>query len=153
MRDASGLGIRSAGDLEPGLFDLEEEIAGEAGLDAQRALDPLPGRGDDILVEPLAGGVVQWPDRDDRAVVGYLEVAHVRDFHRGGMCLDGLSPAGARPAEIAGSLNRMFLDSTARAPPQRRGRARPSGLALGEWGENPYRNISIGNSNIFDGCC
>jgi len=38
MRDASGLGIRSAADLEPGLFDLDNEIAGEAGFDAR--LDP-----------------------------------------------------------------------------------------------------------------
>src|SRR5580704_377359 len=34
---------RSAGDLETGLLDLDDEIAGEASLDAQRALDPLPG--------------------------------------------------------------------------------------------------------------
>ena len=65
MRDASGLGIRSAADLEPGLFDLDKEIAGEAGLDAQGALDPLPGLGDDILVEPLARRVIQRPDRDE----------------------------------------------------------------------------------------
>jgi hypothetical protein len=37
MRDASGLGIRSTGDLEPSLFDLDDQIAGEAGLDAERA--------------------------------------------------------------------------------------------------------------------
>src|ERR1700731_4067258 len=37
MRDASGLGSRSAGNLETGLFDLDDEIAGETGLDAQRA--------------------------------------------------------------------------------------------------------------------
>ena len=43
MRDASGLGIRSAGDLETGLFDLDDEIAGEAGLDAECAFDPLQG--------------------------------------------------------------------------------------------------------------
>src|ERR1700730_4782788 len=62
MRDASGLGSRSAGNFEAGLFDLDNEIAGEAALDAQRALDPLRGLGDDVLVEPLAGGLVQWPD-------------------------------------------------------------------------------------------
>ena len=49
MRDASGLGSRLAGDLEPGLFDLLQEIAGEAGLDAQGALDPLPGLRHHIL--------------------------------------------------------------------------------------------------------
>src|SRR5207248_8728188 len=59
MRDASGLGIRSAGDLEPGPLDLDDQIAGEAGLDAQRAFDPLPGLGDDILVEPLARHVIK----------------------------------------------------------------------------------------------
>jgi len=70
MRDASGLGIRSAGDLEPGLFDLDDQIAGEAGLDAECALDPLPGLGDDILVEPLACRLVQRPDQKDRALIG-----------------------------------------------------------------------------------
>src|SRR5712671_4416469 len=85
MRDASGLGIRSAGDLETGLFDLDDEIAGEAGLDAQRALDPLPRLGDDIFVEPLARRLVQRPDQKDRALIGYLEVTHVRDFRRSGM--------------------------------------------------------------------
>src|SRR4030088_2399077 len=85
MRDASGLGIRSAGDLETGLFDLDDEIAGEAGLDAQGALDPLPRLGDDILVEPLAHRVVQRPHQKDRALIGYLEVTHVRDFRRSGM--------------------------------------------------------------------
>jgi len=76
MRDASGLGIRSAADLEPGLLDLDDQIAGEAGLDAQGALDPLPGLGDDILVEPLARHVIKRPDGDDSPVVGYAEVAH-----------------------------------------------------------------------------
>jgi hypothetical protein len=61
-----GLGGLSAGDLETGLFDLDQEIAGEAGLDAERALDPLPRLGDDILVEPLARRFVQRPDQDDR---------------------------------------------------------------------------------------
>src|SRR4029453_11141208 len=59
---------RSAGDLEPALFDLEDEIAGEAGFDAECALDPLPGLGDDILVEPLACRFVQRPDQKDRAL-------------------------------------------------------------------------------------
>src|SRR6267154_1034423 len=85
MRDAPGLGGRSVADLEAGLFDLDDQIAGEADLDAQRALDPLPGLGDDILVEPLAGGLVQRPDQKDRALIGYLEVTHVRDFRRSGM--------------------------------------------------------------------
>jgi len=76
MRDASGLGIRSAADLEPGLFDLDEEVAGEAGLDAQGALDPLPGLGDDILIEPLARRLVERPDQKDRALIGDLEIAH-----------------------------------------------------------------------------
>ena len=71
-----GTGHRSAGDLEPGLFDLDDQIAGEAGLDAERALDPLPRLGHDILVEPLARRVIQRPDRDDSPVVGYLEIAH-----------------------------------------------------------------------------
>ena len=44
----------------------------------QSALDPLPGLGDDILVEPLARRVIQRSDRDDSPVVGYLEVAHIR---------------------------------------------------------------------------
>ncbi len=76
MRDASGLGIRLAGDLETGFCDLDDEIAGEAGVDAERALDPLPGLGDDILVEPLARHVIKRPDGDDSPVVGYAEVAH-----------------------------------------------------------------------------
>ena len=83
MCDASGRGIRSAADVEPGLFDLDNEIASEAGLDAECALDPLPGFGDDILVEPLACRFIQRPDRNDSSVVGYLEIAHVRGFHRG----------------------------------------------------------------------
>ena len=82
MRDASGLGIRSAADLEPGLFDLAEEIAREAGLDAERALDPLPRLGDDILIEPLAGA----------SLSGRIEMIEplsaiwkslIRGFHRG----------------------------------------------------------------------
>ena len=77
MRDASGLGSRLAGDLEPDLFDLLQEIAGEAGLDAQDALDPLPRLRHDVLVEPLARGVIERPNRDDCPVVGYLEVIHV----------------------------------------------------------------------------
>src|SRR5438067_3447097 len=85
MRDAPGLGSRSAGDLEPGLFDLDQEIAGKAGLDAQGAFDPLPGLGDDILVEPLAGRLVQRPAQKDRPLIGYAEVAHGRDFRRSGM--------------------------------------------------------------------
>src|SRR5580704_15083709 len=40
-----GVRHRSAGDLETGLFDLDEEVAGEAGLDAKRVVDPLPGLG------------------------------------------------------------------------------------------------------------
>ena len=56
---------RSGGYLEPGLFDLDDEIAGEAGLDAERALDPLSRLGNDILVEPLASRLVERPDRDD----------------------------------------------------------------------------------------
>jgi hypothetical protein len=55
-------GGRSAGDLEPRLFDLDDQVACKAGLDAQRALDPLPRLGDDILVEPLARRFVQRPD-------------------------------------------------------------------------------------------
>jgi hypothetical protein len=51
MRDASGLGIRLAADLEPGLFDLDDQIAGEAGLDAQGASHPLPAV--DILSAPI----------------------------------------------------------------------------------------------------
>ena len=76
MRDASGLGSRLARDLEPGFLDLNDQVAGEAGLDAERALDPLPGLGDDILVEPLARNVIKRPDGDDSPVVGYAEVAH-----------------------------------------------------------------------------
>src|SRR6202043_4014797 len=64
---------RSAGDLEAGLLDLAEEIAGEAGLDAQRASDPLPRLGHDVLVEPLAPRIVQRSDQKDRAVIGYAE--------------------------------------------------------------------------------
>src|SRR5580704_13096224 len=45
---------RSAGDLETGLFNLDDQVAGKAGVDAQCALDPLPRFGYDILVEPLA---------------------------------------------------------------------------------------------------
>jgi hypothetical protein len=66
IRDASGLGCRSAGDLETGLGDLDDQIAGEAGFDAQCALDPLPGLGDDVLIEPLASRFVQRPDQKDR---------------------------------------------------------------------------------------
>src|SRR5438874_12415194 len=96
MRDASGLGSRSAGDLEPGLYDLDDEVAGKASLDAQGALDPLPRLGDDILVEPLARRLVQRPDQKDRALIDDLEVAH-RECSIGAGCSDALSPAGARP--------------------------------------------------------
>ena len=78
-----GWGSRLAGNPEAGLFDLDDEIAGEAGLDAQGALHPLPRLGHDILVEPLASRLVQRPDQKDRALIGDLEVAHVRGFHRG----------------------------------------------------------------------
>src|SRR5437762_630708 len=78
MRDASGLGSRLAGDLEPGFLDLNDQVAGEASLDTERALDPLPRLGHDGLVEPQASRFIQRPYRDDGPVVGYLEVAHVR---------------------------------------------------------------------------
>src|SRR5207245_7997391 len=38
-----GVRHRSAGDLKTGRFDLDQEIAGEAGLDAQRALAHCQG--------------------------------------------------------------------------------------------------------------
>jgi hypothetical protein len=44
MRDAPGLGCRSAGDREPGLFDLDDEVAGEAGLDGDFHRGWIPRR-------------------------------------------------------------------------------------------------------------
>ena len=107
MRDASGLGGRSAGDLETSLFDLDDEIAGEAGLDAQGALDPLPGLGDDILVNPLECRVVQRPDTDDRAVIGYLKIAH-RIVRRSGM-LRRLDPGRRAARRVAGDFQIRIL--------------------------------------------
>ena len=99
MRDVSGLGIRSAAHREIGCFDFYDEIAGEARLNAQGALDPLPGLGDDIFVEPLARRLVQRPDQKDRALIGDLEVAHgMRSVGAG--CSGASTPAGARPTGL-----------------------------------------------------
>jgi len=52
-------GSRSAGDLETGLFDLDDEIAGKRASTHSAPWIPLPRLGDDILVEPSARGFVQ----------------------------------------------------------------------------------------------
>jgi hypothetical protein len=110
---------RSAGDRETGLFDLDEEVAGEAGLDAKSVTDPLPRLGDDILVEPLARGLVQRPDIWKSLMSGISIEAG---------CLDGLSPAGARPAEIRRfPMNQSLRAATQLAPPQRSARGRAEG--------------------------
>jgi hypothetical protein len=48
------------------------------------AVDPLPGLGDDVLFQPLASSIGDRLDREDRAVLGNPEIAHVGGFHRDG---------------------------------------------------------------------
>ena len=96
MRDASGLGIRSAGDGETGLFDLFDEAECKAGVDAKRALTPLPQFRHDVFVEPVLGKFVQRPDRDDCAVIGNLKVGQGWDFREVG-CLNASAPQAAWP--------------------------------------------------------
>ena len=66
----------SAGDFETFCSELVDEIAGTADVDAESAAELLPGLGYDVLVDPCAGGFAHWLDRDDRAVIGNLEIAH-----------------------------------------------------------------------------
>ena len=102
-----GVRHRSRADLEPGLFDLSDEITGEAGLDAKSALDPLPGLGHHIFKEPLACRVIQRPDTDDRAVIGYLKIAH-RIVRRSGM-LRRLDPGRRAARRVAGDFRIRIL--------------------------------------------
>ena len=58
---------RSEGDFEAFGSDLVDEIARTADIDAERAAEPLPRLGHDVLVDPCAGGFAHWLDRDDRS--------------------------------------------------------------------------------------
>jgi hypothetical protein len=89
-------------------------------LDAERALAPLPGLGDDILVNPLESRLAQRPDTDDRAVIGYLEVTHVRRSIEA-ECLDASIPAGARPVGVQVISNSDICDRAEQHPPRRIG--------------------------------
>jgi hypothetical protein len=53
---------RSRGDRKAGGGDFVDELTGEAVVDDEGAVEPLPGLGDDVFVEPLARGLVQRPD-------------------------------------------------------------------------------------------
>ncbi len=67
---------RSEGDFEAFSSKLIDEIARTAGVDTEGAAKPLPRLGHDVLVDPRAGGFAHRLDRDDRAVIGNLEIGH-----------------------------------------------------------------------------
>ena len=75
-RSAHGVEARSEGDFEAFGSELIDEIARTADVDAESAAEPLPGLGHDVLVDPTAGGSAHRFDRDDRAVIGNLEIGH-----------------------------------------------------------------------------
>src|SRR5271157_3841300 len=75
-RSAHRVEARSERDFEPFGGDLVDEIACTADVDAESAAEPLPGLGHDVLVDPTAGGSAHRFDRDDRAVIGNLEIGH-----------------------------------------------------------------------------
>ncbi len=60
----------AAGNLEARGGDPVEDIAGEPVVDTERAAEPLPRLGDDVLFDPLVGGVAHRPDQDDGVVIG-----------------------------------------------------------------------------------
>jgi hypothetical protein len=73
---------RSEGDFEAFSSELIDEIARTPDVDAEGAAEPLPGLGHDVLIDPCAGGLAHWLDRDDRAVIGNPEIAHCWVFHQ-----------------------------------------------------------------------
>jgi hypothetical protein len=75
-RSAHPVEARSERDFEAFGSDLVDEIARTADIDAEGAAEPLPGFGHDILVDPTSGGFAHRFDRDDRTVIGNLEITH-----------------------------------------------------------------------------
>jgi hypothetical protein len=82
---AHGVEAQSEGDFEAFGGDLVDEIACAADFDAERAAEPLPRLGYDVLVDSCAGGFAHWLDRDDRAVIGNFEITHCGVFYPGGV--------------------------------------------------------------------
>jgi hypothetical protein len=129
MRDAPGPGGRSAGDLETGLGDFGDEVAREAAVDGERAIDPLLGLGDDVLVEPLARRLAHRPDQKDRAAIGYREVGHGKKFRRGGM------PRHRDPGALAARRVKLNSAVSWESPMGSIGAVRPELVG------NPYREL------------
>jgi hypothetical protein len=109
-------------------------------LDAERALAPLPGLGDDILVNPLESRLAQRPDTDDRAVIRYLEVTHVRRSSR----LNASIPACARRVELQLQFDDRIFGGRAdqHPPPKGRGaRSTADELAFSEFLGKAYKYL------------
>jgi hypothetical protein len=109
---------RSEGDFEAFSSDLVDEIARAADIDAERSAEPLPRFGYDVLVDPTAGSFAHWLDRDDRAVIGNLEIGHCGVFHQTERH-DASTPARTWNAGMRPSSNRLIEEgsvSAARRP-------------------------------------
>jgi hypothetical protein len=101
---------RSERDFEAFGGDLVDEIACTAEVDAKSAAEPLPGLGHDVLVDPRAGGFAHRLDRDDRAVIGNLEITHCGVFHQA-ECPDASTPARTQHTGVGPGSSRLIRAS------------------------------------------